>query len=126
MTPVHDSFIAGPFQGYKPGRVYTLADGTSWRQQCQTSEYVLRHRPWARVLTDCTGRHFLDVEGTSGLGWSRGGGGHRSGAGRSERGGDGPSIRCRLESAGAEGRSADFPVGRPTMSTRCPSRSREV
>jgi hypothetical protein len=65
MKTVVESSIICRFEGYKPGRVYTLADGTRWRQECRTSEYVLHHRTRAHILADGTGWHYLDVEGTS-------------------------------------------------------------
>lgn len=57
--------IDGTFRGYKPGQVYILSDGSTWRQQGGPAEYVYRESPGARLLRDDTGRTFLDVEGTS-------------------------------------------------------------
>jgi hypothetical protein len=66
---IGSSRIAGVFEGYRGGRVYRLADGSGWRQECNTVEHVYREDPRARLLRDDTGRTFLDVEGTSGVVW---------------------------------------------------------
>lgn len=57
--------IDGTFHGYKPGRIYTLSDGSTWKQEGGLAEYVYREGPGARLYKDDTGRTFLDVEGTS-------------------------------------------------------------
>jgi hypothetical protein len=69
MKPVTETRIVGTFEGYRGGRVYRLADGSGWRQECNTVEHVYREDPKARLLRDDTGRTFLDVEGTSGVVW---------------------------------------------------------
>jgi hypothetical protein len=61
---VLESRIVGGFRGYRCGRVYELADGSRWRQEGTTNEYVLRTNPAARILSDGDG-HYHDVEGTS-------------------------------------------------------------
>ena len=62
-----ESHVVGTSQGYRPGTVYKLADGTSWVQIDDRNEYVLRDRPRARVWRDSTGACMLDLEGTSGV-----------------------------------------------------------
>jgi hypothetical protein len=69
MKPIGESRIDGVFEGYRGGRVYRLADGSSWRQADNTAEHVYRENPRARLFRDGTGRTFLDVEGTSGTVW---------------------------------------------------------
>jgi hypothetical protein len=61
-----DGFIDGVFEGYLGGRIHVLSDGSRWRQEDRTSEYVYRERPKAKLLwNQSTGRMYLDVEGTS-------------------------------------------------------------
>ena len=69
MNLIGESRIDGVFEGYQGGRVYRLADGSSWRQEDNTAEHVYRENPRARLFKDGTGRTFLDVEGTSGVVW---------------------------------------------------------
>ena len=47
MDKTWEGHIAGVFEGYAGGRVYELSDGTRWRQEGRTSEYVYRERPGA-------------------------------------------------------------------------------
>ncbi|AGA26396.1 hypothetical protein [Singulisphaera acidiphila] len=79
METQWEGFIAGLFEGYEGGRVYELTNGTRWRQDDRTKEYVYRERAKAKLLwNQSTGTHFLEVEGTSGGGGSRDGtGGER-------------------------------------------------
>jgi hypothetical protein len=61
-----EGHIAGVFVGYASGRVHELSDGSRWRQEDRTREYVYRERPKARLLRDQgIGKTYLDVEGTS-------------------------------------------------------------
>jgi hypothetical protein len=61
-----EGHIAGVFEGYASGRVHELSDGSRWRQEDRTREYVYRERPKARLLRDRgIGKTHLDVEGTS-------------------------------------------------------------
>ena len=69
MNLIGESRIDGVFEGYRGGRVYRLADGSSWRQEGNTVEHVYREHPKARLLDDGMGRTYLDVEGTSGKVW---------------------------------------------------------
>lgn len=58
------SRVVGEFRGYRGGRVYRLANGEVWRQECNKFEFVYRENPVCRILPigfEC----FLDVEGTS-------------------------------------------------------------
>ncbi|WP_406700156.1 hypothetical protein V5E97_15120 [Singulisphaera sp. Ch08] len=62
--------IAGRFRGYQGGRVYDLSDGSRWRQEDRTAEYVYRVKPKAKLIwNQSIGRMFLDVEGTSATVW---------------------------------------------------------
>ena len=66
MKTIWEGWIAGVFEGYRGGRVYELSDGSCWRQEDRTDEYVYRERPRARLLRDPgIGQTYLDVEGTS-------------------------------------------------------------
>jgi hypothetical protein len=68
METTWEGRIAGVFEGYQGGRVHELSDGSRWRQEDRTDEYVYRERPKARLLRDKgTGVTYLDVEGTSGV-----------------------------------------------------------
>jgi hypothetical protein len=67
MTTKRKGQIAGSFHGYECGREFELSDGSRWRQESRTSEYVYREWPGARLLDDGTGHTYLDVEGTSGV-----------------------------------------------------------
>lgn len=63
-----EGWVAGHIEGYRGGRVYELSDGSCWRQEDRTSEYIYRERPKARLLRDPgIGLTYLDVEGTSGV-----------------------------------------------------------
>lgn len=61
-----ESHVVGQCEGYMPGRVFHLADGTEWVQVDNREEYVLRDRPRAKIWRDSTGAMMLDLEGTSG------------------------------------------------------------
>jgi hypothetical protein len=66
MVTTWEGRIAGIFEGYRGGRVHELSDGSHWRQEDRTDEYVYRESPKARLLRDPgTGLTYLDVEGTS-------------------------------------------------------------
>jgi hypothetical protein len=68
MEMIWEGQITGVFEGYRGGRVHVLSDGSRWRQEDRTDEYVYRERPKARLLRDRgTGMTYLDVEGTSGV-----------------------------------------------------------
>ena len=62
-----ESHVAGRCEGYKPGTVFKLADGTAWVQVDGRDEYVLREQPRAKVWHDSTGALMLDLEGTGGV-----------------------------------------------------------
>ena len=64
---VIESHVVGRCEGYKPGTVFRLADGTAWVQVDRRDEYVLRDQPRAKVWRDSTGAHMLDLEGTGGV-----------------------------------------------------------
>jgi hypothetical protein len=63
---VVSSRIQGTFVGYAPGVVHRLDDGSEWEQVGKAQEYVYRERPACRILWDGQ-RHYIDVEGTSGV-----------------------------------------------------------
>jgi hypothetical protein len=66
METEWEGHIVGIFEGYAGGRVFELSDGRRWRQESNTSEYVYRERPKARLLwNQSAGTRYLDVEGTS-------------------------------------------------------------
>jgi hypothetical protein len=66
MESIWEGRISGDFHGYVGGIVHELSDGSRWRQESLTCEYVYRERPKARLLRDKSiGKTFLDVEGTS-------------------------------------------------------------
>lgn len=66
METRFEGHVEGVFTGYEQGRVYRLSDGSLWRQDDSTDEYVYRERPAAKPLYDRSlGRLRLDVEGTS-------------------------------------------------------------
>ena len=70
MDTIWEGIIPGIFEGYRGGRVYELSDGSCWRQECNTSEYVYREQPKARLLwNQSIGKMHLDVEGTSSVVW---------------------------------------------------------
>ena len=69
MTLIRAGRIVGIFEGYRQGRVYRLADGSRWRQEDGHAESAYRENPGVRLLTDGTGRLYLDVQGTSGVVW---------------------------------------------------------
>lgn len=62
-----ESHVVGQCQGYKPGTVFRLADGSAWPQVDNRAEYVLRDYPRASVWRDSTRAWLLDLEGTSGV-----------------------------------------------------------
>jgi len=66
MNVVVVSRIVGTFLGYSPGIVHRLDDGSEWEQVSNIKEYVYRERPGCRIIWDRE-RHWLDVEGTSGV-----------------------------------------------------------
>lgn len=66
MEPI-ESHVVGRCEGYKPGTVFRLADGTAWVQVDNRAEYVLRDWPRAKVWQDSTGACVLDLEGTGGV-----------------------------------------------------------
>ena len=66
MNVVTASRIQGTFLGYAPGVVFRLDDGTEWEQTCDRKEYVYRERPACRVFWDQE-RHWIDMDGTSGV-----------------------------------------------------------
>jgi hypothetical protein len=66
MNVVAASRIVGTFLGYAPGVVHRLDDGSEWEQVGRVEEYVYRERPGCRVILDRE-RHWIDVEGTSGI-----------------------------------------------------------
>jgi hypothetical protein len=66
METARNGCIDGVFEGYACGRVHVLSDGSRWRQEDRTTEYVYRERPEAKPLwNQSTCRMYLDVEGTS-------------------------------------------------------------
>jgi hypothetical protein len=66
MDPEWEGHIVGIFEGYAGGHVFELSDGRRWRQESNTSEYVYREQPKARLLwNQSIGTRYLDVEGTS-------------------------------------------------------------
>ncbi|WP_435019109.1 hypothetical protein TA3x_001107 [Tundrisphaera sp. TA3] len=70
MDTMWEGTIPGTFEGYAGGSMYELSDGTRWRQECASSEYVYRERPKAHLLwNQSIGKMFLDVEGTSSVVW---------------------------------------------------------
>lgn len=66
MNVVVSSHIQGTFVGYSPCVVHRLDDGSEWEQVGKAQEYVYRERPACRILWDRE-RHYIDVEGTSGV-----------------------------------------------------------
>jgi hypothetical protein len=70
MTTIWEGDLLGEFDGYKGGNVYTLSDGSQWRQECSTDEPIYREEPKARLLRDKSiNKTYLDVEGTSAVVW---------------------------------------------------------
>jgi hypothetical protein len=66
METEWEGHIAGIFEGSAGGRVLELSDGRRWSQDSNTSEYVYRETPKARLIwNQSTGTRYLDVEGTS-------------------------------------------------------------
>ncbi len=66
MNTEWEGHIPGIFEGYAGGRVYELSVGRRWRQGSNTSEYVYREGPKARLIWNhSTGTRYLDVDGTS-------------------------------------------------------------
>ena len=63
---VVETRLVGTFLGYAPGVVHRLDDGSAWEQVGRSREYVYRERPRCKVLFERE-RHWLDVEGTSGV-----------------------------------------------------------
>jgi hypothetical protein len=66
MSVVIESRIVGTFLGYAPCVVHRLDDGSEWEQVGNVKEYVYRERPACRIIWDRE-RHWIDVEGTSGV-----------------------------------------------------------
>jgi hypothetical protein len=66
MNVIISSRIVGTFLGYAPGVVHRLDDGSEWEQVGDAKEYVYRERPGCRIIRDSE-RHWIDVEGTSGV-----------------------------------------------------------
>ena len=66
MNVIVVSRIIGSFLGYSPGIVHRLDDGTEWEQDGNTREYVYQERPRCRIMLDFE-RHWIEVEGTSGV-----------------------------------------------------------
>ena len=66
MSVIVESRIIGTFLGYAPGVVHRLDDASEWEQVGNTREYVYEERPCCRVIFDRE-RHWIDVEGTSGI-----------------------------------------------------------
>ncbi len=66
MSVVIESRIVGTFLGYAPGVVHRMDDGSEWEQVGNVEEYVYRERPTCRIIWDRE-RHWIDVEGTSGV-----------------------------------------------------------
>ena len=66
MKLVVMSHIQGTFLGYAPGVVHRLDDGSEWEQVGIVQEYVYQERPGCRIICDGE-RHWIDVEGTSGV-----------------------------------------------------------
>jgi hypothetical protein len=66
MRLVVVSHIQGIFLGYAPGVVHRLDDGSEWEQVGKVQEYVYRERPGCRIIWDRE-RHWIDVEGISGI-----------------------------------------------------------
>ena len=66
MSVVIESRIVGTFLGYALGVVHRMDDGSEWEQVGNVEEYVYRERPTCRIIWDRE-RHWIDVEGTSGV-----------------------------------------------------------
>jgi hypothetical protein len=66
MNVIVTSRIVGTFLGYSPGIIHQLDDGSEWEQVGSLEEYVYRERPGCRIIWERE-RHWLDVEGTSGV-----------------------------------------------------------
>ena len=66
MNVVAVSRIIKTFLGYAPGVIHRLDDGSEWEQVGKVEEYVYRERPGCRIVFDRE-RHWIDVEGTSGV-----------------------------------------------------------
>ena len=67
METKWEGTIPGIFEGYAPCRLYTLSDGSVWRQEQDLREHCYREDPKCRLLwSQGFGRWHLDVEGTSG------------------------------------------------------------
>ncbi len=66
MSVVIESRIVGTFSGYAPRVVQRLDDGSEWEQVGNVREYVYCERPACRIISDRE-RHWIDVEGTSGV-----------------------------------------------------------
>ncbi len=65
MITVFDGRLAGIFEGYGPGRLYTLDSGVIWEQVCIASEYLCCECPRCLVLWDPDRRiYVLEVAGT--------------------------------------------------------------
>jgi hypothetical protein len=66
MNVVVRSRIQGTFLGYALGVIHRLDDGSEWEQVENAQEYVYRERPRCRIIWDDE-RHWIDVDGTSGI-----------------------------------------------------------
>jgi hypothetical protein len=67
LRQAHRSWcVVGTFRGYATGVVHCLDDGTEWEQVGRIEEYLYRERPAYRIIWGRE-RHWLDVEGTSGV-----------------------------------------------------------
>ena len=66
MSVVIESRIVGTFLGYAPRIVHRMDDGSEWEQVSNVKEYVYLERPACRIISDRQ-RHWIEVEGTSGV-----------------------------------------------------------
>jgi hypothetical protein len=66
MNVVISSRTVGTFLGYSPGVIHRLDDGSAWEQVGKVQEYVYRERPGCWIIFDHE-RHWIDVEGMSGV-----------------------------------------------------------
>jgi hypothetical protein len=66
MRVVIEPRIVGTFLGYAPRVVHRLDEGSELEQVGHFKEYVYRERPACRIIWDRE-RHWIEVEGTSGV-----------------------------------------------------------
>jgi len=66
MNVIVESRIIGTLLGYSLGVVHRLDDGSEWEQVGNTREYVYQERPRCRIIWQ-TDRHWIEVDGTSGV-----------------------------------------------------------